>query len=384
MKRTCDVLVAGGGVIGLAVAWRAAQRGLSVIVADPAPGTGASHAAAGLLAPVTELHYGETPLLALNVESARRYPAFVAELEQASGASVGYRTCGTVQVAWDGADLAALRDLHAFQLSLGLAAELVTGRELRRLEPGLAAGLPGGVVALGDHQVDNRLLHAALLAAAVRAGVTVEPTRVAGLVVTGGRVPGAWLGTGEIVNAGYVVLAAGAWTGQIGGLPGGLLPPIRPVKGQTLRLRTIGEPLLRHVLRGSVRGSTVYLVPRTDGRIVVGASSEAVGFDLRPRAGAVYELLRDAQALLPAIGEAELEEVSTGLRPATSDNAPLIGRTALPGLIVAAGHYRNGILLAPVTADGVATLLAGDELPAELAPFSPSRFAAPTAVAAAR
>jgi glycine oxidase len=379
--RTSDVLVAGAGVIGLAVAWRAAQRGLSVIVADdaatsPATGGGATHAAAGMLAPVTELQYGETPLLALNIESARRYPGFAAELEQASAAPVGYRPCGTVQVAWDGADLAALRDLHAVQLSLGLSAELVSGRELRRLEPGLAAGLPGGVVAAGDHQVDNRLLHAALLAAAVRAGVTVVSSRVADVVVTHDRVTGARLGTGEAVGTGAVVLAAGAWSRRVGGLPDGVLPAVRPVKGQTLRLRAGGEPLAAHVVRGNVRGSPVYLVPRSDGRIVVGASSEAVGFDLRPRAGAVYELLRDAQSLLPAIGEAELEEVGTGLRPATPDNAPLIGSTALPGLVLATGHYRNGLLLAPVTADGVAALLAGGGLPAELAPFSPTRFTA--------
>ncbi|MDP9241527.1 MAG: glycine oxidase ThiO [Actinomycetota bacterium] len=371
--RTSDVLVVGGGVIGLAVAWRAAQRGLSVTLVDPAPGSGATHAAAGMLAPVTELHYGETPLLALNIESARRYPAFAAELEQAAGTEVGYRTCGTVQVAWDGADLAALRDLHAFQLSLGLAAELVTGRELRRLEPGLAAGLPGGVVATGDHQVDNRLLHAGLGAAAAREGVAVVNSRVTDLVTTGDGVCGARLDTGEVIGAGDVVLAAGAWSMQVGGLPDGVRTAIRPVKGQTLRLRTTGEPLLRHVLRGSIRGSPVYLVPRNHGRIVVGASSEAVGFDLRPRAGAVYELLRDAQALLPAIGEAELEEVSTGLRPGTADNAPLIGRTALPRLLLAAGHYRNGLLLAPVTADGIAAMLAGDADPPELAPFSPLR-----------
>jgi len=381
--RNADVLVAGAGVIGLAVAWRAAQRGLSVTVADPAAGSGATNAAAGMLAPVTELAYGETPLLALNVSSARRYPSFVAELEQDSAMTVGYRTCGTLQVAWDGADLAALRDLHAFQLSLGLAAELVTGRELHRLEPGLAVGLPGGVVAAGDHQVDNRLLYAALRAAAAREGVAFAASRVTDLVVTGDRVTGARLDTGEVLGAGAVVLAAGAWSMQVGGLPPDLLPTIRPVKGQTLRLRTTGEPLLRHVLRGSVRGSPVYLVPRADGGIVVGASSEAVGFDLRPRAGAVYELLRDAQALLPAIGEAEIDEISTGLRPATPDNAPLIGRTSLPGLLLATGHYRNGLLLAPVTADTIADLLAGGADQPELAAAAPTRFAATAAAAVA-
>ncbi|MEP6695985.1 MAG: glycine oxidase ThiO [Pseudonocardiales bacterium] len=379
MVRTTDVLVVGAGVIGLSVAWRAAQRGLSVTVADPTPGEGATHAAAGMLAPVTELHYGETPLLALNVESARRYPAFVAELEQAGHLPVGYRACGTVQAAWDAADLAALRDLHAFHRTLGLPSELVSGAELRRLEPGLAAGLPGGLVAAGDHQVDNRLLHAALLAAAAGSGVSLVASAVAAVDIDAGNVIGIRLATGQVISVGQVVLAAGVWSRQIAGLPADALPPVRPVKGQTLRLRAEGTPLLSHVLRGSVRGSPVYLVPRADGRIVVGASSEAVGFDLRPRAGAVYELLRDAQALLPEIGEAELEEVSTGLRPATPDNAPLIGQTAQPGLLVATGHYRNGLLLAPVTADAMAGVLAGEAMPLGLAAFSPMRYAAAAA-----
>jgi glycine oxidase len=171
-----------------------------------------------------------------------------------------------------------------------------------------------------------------------------------------------------------VVLACGAWSSRIGGLPPDTIPAIRPVKGQTLRLRTVGPPLLTCVLRGSVRGCSVYLVPRGDGRVVVGASSEDAGFDLRPRAGAVYELLRDAQALVPGLSEAELEEVSTGLRPASPDNAPLIGPSRVPGLVLAIGHYRNGVLLTPVTADAIAGLLADGAMPDEVAPFTPARF----------
>jgi glycine oxidase len=284
---------------------------------------------------------------------------------------VGYRTGGTVQAAWDGADLAALRDLQALQSSLGLKSELLTSRELRRLEPNLAPGLPGGLLAGDDHSVDNRLLHLALLAAAADEGVELVATRVSRVTTVGDRVTGGVLEGGQRVESGDLVLAAGCWTRAIEGLPGDVLPEVRPVKGQTLRLRTTGDPLLRRTLRGSVRGSPVYLVPRSDGRLIVGASSEEAGFDVRPRAGAVYELLRDAQALLPAVTEAELEEVATGLRPGSPDNAPVIGRTRLEGLVVATGHYRNGVLLTPVTADAVAALLVGKPPDPEIAAFAP-------------
>jgi glycine oxidase len=355
---TADVIVVGAGVIGLGIAWRCRQRGLDVTIIDVDPQAGAWRTAAGMLAPVTELHYGESDLLRLNVESAARYPDFAGELEQATGLSVGYRPTGTLALAWDGADLGALRDLHKFQRSLGLDAELLTGRELRKLEPALAPGLPGALLAAGDHSVDNRLLHKALLAAnaPVRRGraVRVDAHEVE-------------FEDGNVMTATDVVLATGAWSG-------GLRPEtsIRPVKGQTVRVRA-AQDVLSRVVRASVKGSAVYLVPRTDGTIVIGASSEECGFDQRPRAGAVYELLRDAQSILPALSEAELIEVSTGFRPGSPDNAPLIGR-AEDGLIVASGHYRNGILLTPVTADGIAALIVDGVLPPHLEPFHPERF----------
>jgi glycine oxidase len=367
-----DVIVVGGGVIGLAVAWRCAQRGLGVAVVDPAPGSGASRTAAGMLAPVTELHYEGAELLALNVESARRYPDFAAELTATTGIDVGYRACGTVQAAWDAADLAELRALHDFQATLGVTSQLLTGGELRDAEPALAAGLPGGLYAAGDHQVDNRRLHAALLAAAGAAGVELIEDRVAEVDTRGDRVVGAALAGGARMAAGTVVIAAGAWSRQLGGLPPGAAPLVRPVKGQTVRLRG-PEDLLRHVVRGAVRGSPVYLVPRADGEIVLGASSEEAGFDVRPRAGAVYELLRDAQTLVPELSEVEFVEVSTGLRPGSPDNAPLLGPGALPGLVLATGHYRNGILLAPVTGDEIATLVVDGHVTPAIAAFDPRR-----------
>jgi glycine oxidase len=327
-----------------------------------------------MLAPVSELHYGERALLHLNLTSAGRFAGLAAELRERTGHDIGYRTCGTVMVAWDAADLAALRDLHAFQRDLGLDAELLSRRELRDLEPDVAPGLPGGVFVAGDHQVDPIRLHAALRAASAAAGVRLLPRSAASAVLTGDRVSGVVLDDGQTLGCEQLLLAGGAWIRDLAGLPPHVLPPVRPVKGQTLHLRAGSPGLIRHVIRGAVHGSGVYLVPRDDGRLVIGASSEEVGFDTRARAGAVYELLRDAQALVPEISELELEHVATGLRPGSPDNAPIIGPTELAGLAVAGGHYRNGVLLTPVTADGVAQLLADGTVPPELLPFSPQRF----------
>lgn len=371
---TADVAVIGAGTIGTAIAWRCAQRGLEVALVDPGAGRGAWHAAAGMLAPITELHYAETALFELSRESLARYPQFVAELTDRTGRSITFWPCGTLSIAWDAADLAALRDLHAFGATVGADATLISGRELRELEPALSPGLPGGLLAAGDHQVDPRTLHAALSAAAAGSGVHTW-TAQAQVLVSGGRATGIALTDGTEIAAGTVVVAAGAWAGQIAGVPSPFAAPIRPVKGQTLRLRLPGEPRLRHVVRASVKGTPVYIVPRPDGRVVVGASSEEAGFDVTPRAGAVYEVLRDAQTVLPELGEAAFEEVSTGLRPGSPDNAPLIGPSGLDGLVHASGHYRNGILLTPVTADAVADTVTDGALPDSLAPFRPTRFA---------
>jgi glycine oxidase len=373
-----DVVVIGAGAIGAGVAWRCAQRGLSVTVVDAAPDRGAWRTAAGMLAPMTELHYTETPLLRLMLDSVARYPAFAAELTAESGTSLGFAECGTIAVAWDAADLAALRDLHAFALRLGVDTQLLSARELRAAEPALAPGLPGGLLAPGDHQIDPRRLRAALLSAARARGVRVEQAN-ASVLVDHDRVRGVRLDDGTTIAAAWVVVAAGCWSGQLDGIPTNAAAPVRPVKGQTLRLRLPGPPRLNHVIRAAVKGTAGYLVPRADGRIVVGATSEEVGFDQQPRAGAVYELLRDAQSVLPELGEAVLEEVCTGLRPGSPDNAPIVGPAGVDGLIHATGHHRNGILLTPVTADGVAALIVDGALPDVLTPFGPLRFAGVTA-----
>ncbi|RST19466.1 glycine oxidase ThiO [Streptomyces sp. WAC05374] len=375
--RTSDVLVVGGGIIGLVTAWRAAQRGLRVAVVDPGPGGGAAQVAAGMLAAVTELHYGEDTLLGLNLESARRYPDFVTELQQAAGGvDVGYRACGTLAVALDADDRAHLRELHALQRRSGLASEWLTGRECRRLEPMLAPGVRGGLRVDGDHQVDPRRLAAALLAACERVGVVVHRAWAERLVVLRDRAAGVLLGDGTERAADQVVLAAGSLSGRLGGVPEEVLPPVRPVKGQVLRLSVPSAyaPFLSRTVRAVVRGSHVYLVPRENGELVVGATSEELGWDTTVTAGGVYELLRDAHELVPGITELPLTETRAGLRPGSPDNAPLLGPTALPGLHLATGHYRNGVLLTPMTGDVMATVLTTGELPEEARAFTPGRF----------
>ena len=366
-----DVVVVGGGVVGLGVAWRAAQAGMAVTVVDPAPGRGASWAAAGMLAPVTEVHYGEQALLRLNLAAADRWPAFAAELEEAAGAPIGYRRCGTLTVARDADDNAALEDLYRFQLRCGLQVERLRSRDCRRLEPGLAPGVRGGVLAPGDHQVDNRAMADALQAAGERAGVRLLLGRAAELLVDGERVTGVTLAGGASLPAGTVVLAAGCWSRDLGGLAAELLPPVRPVKGQLLHLRgPAADPLCRR----NVRGLEVYVVPRADGRVVVGATVEEQGFDTAVTADGVYRLLEAAWEVLPEVGELELVAARAGLRPGTPDNTPLVGPGEPEGLVWATGHWRNGVLLAPLTGDAVAGLLAGEPLSEKLAPLAPGRF----------
>lgn len=376
--RTPDVLVVGGGIIGLVTAWRAAQRGLATALADPEPGGGAARVAAGMLAAVTELHHGEEDLLGLNLASARRYPDFAAELTALTGRDLGYRGCGTLAVALDADDRAQLRELHALQQRSGLDSQWLSGRECRRLEPMLAPGVRGGLRVDGDHQIDPRRLAAALLTACERAGVTVHRTRAERLVVTGDRATGVVTADGTRLDAGQVVLAAGSLSGRLAGVPAHVLPPVRPVKGQVVRLTMPARhgPFLNRTVRAVVRGSHVYLVPRENGELVIGATSEEMGWDTTVTAGGVYELLRDAHELAPGITELPLTETTAGLRPGSPDNAPLLGPTALDGLLLATGHYRNGVLLTPVTGDVMAHVLTTGALPEVARPFTPRRFGA--------
>jgi glycine oxidase len=379
-----DVVVIGGGVIGLSIAWRAAQQGQHVVVADPEPGLGATHAAAGMLTPIAEAAYAEREIFGLGQDSLRRYPDFIAELQRATGLPTGFRQAGTLQVAYDGDDLAMLTETRALQESFGVHLQQLTARECRDAEPMLDPSIRGGLLAPGDGSVDPRLLASALLRAAEGAGARLLRQRVTEVVCGAGRATGARLADDSIVNARWIVLAAGWRSADIAGLPAAVLPPVRPVKGQIIRLRTTastdaaGLPagLLRRTVRGVVRGSSVYLVPRDSGELVVGATQEELGADTTVTAGGVWELLRDARTIVPGITELEIADIVAGLRPGTPDNAPVIGPSELPGLVLATGHFRAGVLLAPVTADTMAAFLRTGTPDPIWQPFAAGRFPA--------
>jgi glycine oxidase len=380
---TADVVVAGGGVIGTAIAWRAAAAGLDVVLADPAAGDAASLVAAGMLAPVSEALFGEGALLRVNLLALARFPPFAAELEQVTGHRVGLRREGTLAVAYDAGDYAALMRLTAFRRSAGLDAEELDGRACRKLESFLTPDVHGGVLFPGDWSVDNRRYAAALREAAAGAGVRTVRDRVTA-VLTGGRTDGARgvaLAEGGEIGCAQVVVAAGSWSGAVDGLPAGLRAAVRPVKGQLLRLRHPHgmPPVLTHTIRATVRGVDVYLVPRADGEVIVGATQEERGPDLTVTAGATHDLLHDAMSVLPVTSELILAETCAGLRPGTPDNGPIVGGAgpgAPAGVLLATGHYRNGILMSAATADAIVACLTGQPPAAEWEPFGPARFLA--------
>ena len=363
-----DAVVIGAGLIGLACAWRARRRGLRVLVVDRArePGAGASAVAAGMLAPVTEADFGDEARIALNLAARERWPSFAAELEEITGLPTGYRDCGALVVAADRDDVAELRRLHDFQRALGLAVEWLPPSRSRAVEPGLAPRIGGAILASGDGVADPVQTVAALAAAAGEIELGAD---VAAIDHDGARVTGVRTSAGPIACE-RVVIAAGAWSAALA--PEGSGPPVRPVKGQLLRLRDPHGPGL---VGRTIRTTDAYLVPRADGRYALGATMEERGFDTAPTAGAVFELLRDISEVVPGVLELEIEELLAGLRPATPDNVPAIGPGALEGLVWAAGHHRNGILLSGLTGELAAAALCGDELPDWAAPADPSRFA---------
>jgi len=377
-----DVAVVGAGVVGLAVGWRAAQRGLRVVVLERGhgPAKETSSVAAGMLAPISETLATELPLMRLGLAAAQAYPDFVAELAEASGTDPGYLRCGTLLAARDGDEAEALARELALRESLGLGAHRLRASEARRLEPALAPALRLALDIPDDHAIDPRKLTAALVRALTAArGELRVGAPVAEVTIAGDRVTGVRLDDEHDLGAEHVVIAAGSWSPAIRGLPTEARVPIHPVKGQILRLHDPDGPgLLTRVLR--MTGG--YLVPRGDGRYVLGATMEERGFDTTVTAGGAFELLRNAFELLPSVTELVIDELSAGLRPTTPDNAPAIGRGAIPGLHWATGHFRHGILLTPVTAQMVVAGLAG-EATGDLAPdFAPTRFARTQAAAA--
>jgi glycine oxidase len=389
-ESTVDLAILGGGIVGLSVAWRARARGMSVVVIERGRlGGGATHVAAGMLAPVAEVEFGEAGrrVLELGLRSARMWPDFAAELERDSGLDVGLRRTGTLVVARDEDEARELERQLAFRESLGLRATRLRASEAREREPALAATVRLALHAPDDHSVDPRGVARALARACERAGVRLlERTttqaveldasrrRVVGVRVAtdardgappvdvgdAGAVNGDFFGDGwacDVVHARDVVVAMGAWSGGLEGLPDGAGVAVRPVKGQIMRLRDPAGPGL---LEGVVRFGGGYLVPRGDGRYVLGATMEERGFEPGATAGGVYEMLRDAHELVPGVSELAIEELGVGYRPGTPDNTPAIGRGALDGLTWATGHHRNGILLAPLTAELVVASLLDD------------------------
>ncbi|MCK0118096.1 glycine oxidase ThiO [Isoptericola sp. S6320L] len=377
-----DVVVVGAGIVGAAVAWRAVGAGLTVTLLDPRPGDGATHAAAGMLAPVSESWFGESALARLGMAGLAAWPRFAADLRRATGLDTGLREAGTLVAAYDADDVAQLRRWLALHAELGLEPTELTGTSARRREPLLGHRVAGAAWVPGDHVADPRATHAALdVALHAQPGAAVVRHAALRLERDRGAVVGVHDDAGTLHRAGAVVLAAGWRSAGLADVP------VRPVRGQTLRLDAPPGTAPQHVVRGRVQGRPVYVVPRQPGtgsgpgttpehrEVVIGATSEEGPDDRRPSAGGVFALLRDARALVPALDEAAFVEATLRARPATPDNLPLVGPSATPGLHLATGHHRGGVLLAPLTADAVVAGLTGAALPAALADAAPDRFA---------
>jgi glycine oxidase len=372
-----SVAIIGAGVVGLGIAWRLAARGVRVAVFDRgAAGGGATHAAAGMLAACAEAEPGEEALVALGRESQARWPSFAEELKAASGIDVDLRCEGTLVIALTADDQARLHHHLEFQRKLDLPLTWISAAETRKREPHLAGKLAGAVFSPEDHQVDNRKLARALWAAAEAAGATIHEHQAITTVSTQGRrIDGVVLANGEKHAVDTVVLAAGAWSRSVAAsipeLPPQARPPVRPIKGQMLSLRMdAGAPLIKHV----IWAPGIYMVPRLDGRLICGATVEEKGFDSTLTAGGVLTLLEAAWRAVPAIEELPIDEMWVGHRPGSRDDAPILGPAALDGLVYATGHHRNGILLAPVTADAIARFVLDGTLEPAIRPFGIERF----------
>ena len=375
-----DCVVVGAGLIGLSIAWTLAEAGRSVAVVERGTiGAGASLAATGMLAPAAEHEPGSDRLLPLALESLRRWPAFRDALQAASGLDIDYRQEGTLVLAIGRDEVERLRFRHDLQRRSGVEAQWIAGTEVRRREPMLRPSVTAGLFCPLDHQVDPRLVMAALIEACSRAGVTiVEDCAAEALVWTNGRVTGLRTGASSrtgaaagAIEAESVILATGAWSGEGGLLPESLALPVRPIKGQSLALRTTPRTgTLSHM----VWTEQVHMAPKSDGHLIVGATVEDCGFRPGVTAGGLYALLEGARRVLPGIEEMEVEAVWSGYRPTSDDDAPIIDAIA-PGLIAATGHHRNGYLLNPATADAVAALVTTGALPGFARDFGLSRFA---------
>ena len=371
------ILIIGGGVIGLGIGWQLAKAGAAVTIYERGQaGRGASWAAAGMLGPIAEAHIDELDLLKLSNQSLARYPEWVDELETETEMSIGYRAEGTLIIGIEPEDAYQLQHAYDLQQDLGLNVEWLSGQEARKIEGALSPYVTAAIRCETDHQVDNRLMAQALQRAYQgRGGVLHQNSTVERIVIENGTVTGVQTRDG-FQGADVCILAAGCWSGQISGLPDTIIPPVRPVKGQMLALQMRKGFMIKNVIR-TVKARypmPVYLVPRTDGRLIVGATTEELGFDTDLTVGGIYELLHGACEAVPDIYDLPLIETWTGLRPGSTDNAPILGKTPVENLIYATGHYRNGILLTPITAYEISKLILTGETSETIAPFQLDRF----------
>jgi len=374
------VIIVGGGVIGLATGFELLRAGIPATVLDRnRAGRGTSWLAAGMLAPDTEIGFEELELYELNRESLRRWPAFAAAVEEASGRGVDYRDDGTLIVADDPDSTKRIRRLYEFQKEQGLDVDWLTGDEARDREPFVGPRVSAAIWVESDHQVDNRLLLDALREAFVAEGGALREDTPVERIHPDDEAPAVVTEDGEEIRGRDVVIAAGVWSRQLDGLAPAGPPPVRPVKGQMIQLQVKLPFDLQHV----IRGPDAYLAPKSNGRLVIGATSEEMGFDTQVTAGGLYDLLEGAWEIVPGVYDLAVDATWAGLRPASRDHAPIVGRSGAPGVIIATGHYRHGILLAPVTAQEMTKLVQTGETSRWIEPFSPARFSGPIPEASA-
>lgn len=341
------ISIIGGGVIGLSLGWQIARKGAEVEIYErETAGKGAGWVAAGMLTPQAELGFEEIELFNLSRKSLDIYPKFLKELNEDSGMDVKMDRCGSLFAGFDSDDMRRLRRLYDFREKVDLPAKWLTGTEAKELEPMLSPKCTCGLWMPDDAQIENRDLLDALNTAAKNRGCVIhENSEVSSVKTEDGKVK-AIVVNGNVIASPNIIVAAGAWSKQIEGIPENILPPVRPVKGQIMSLSMNSESKLTH----AVRGRDVYLVPKADGRLIVGASNEEMGFDTNPTAGEIYRILERAWETVPGIYEYPIQEIKVGLRPGSRDHEPIVGDSEIEGLYFATGHYRSGILLAPVTA----------------------------------
>jgi glycine oxidase len=370
-KSTPPVAVIGGGIIGLSAGWRILRGGKEVILFErDLVGEGASRVAAGMLAPEAEVGFEDEAFMRLGLESLRMYPEFLEELETDSGVKVPLSERGSLMVAFTRDDTERIRRLYDFRVHLGLPVEWLLGSEAREREPLLSPRVAAAMWIPDDRQVNNRAVLDALKRAFVaRGGILVEHTAVTSVDTSGGAAT-AVTSRDERQPVSAVVLAAGCWSNRIEGIPVESRPPVRPVKGQLLRLSMTPDFSLKHV----VRAPDVYILPKDDGRLVIGASEEEMGFDTTRTAGAVFRLLERGWEAVPSIYDLALESIDVGLRPGSRDHKPIIGVSAVEDLFYATGHYRHGILLTPITAQAVADYVVDGIRNPAVADYAPERF----------